>query len=391
MYELKRNGYPGAPGHPAPRGFLDLALERICAKVQITPAQFADVQARYGAVSKWLGAPDSVIGLFAPTIYPQGSLRIGTTVCHLLSAAFDLDLVVELAMPGRPDPIALYKLLWDRLGEHDDYKRMREAKNRCSRINYADPFHLDLLPAVRDAERGGTAILVPDRDKKELKPSDPKAYAEWFEREAMNRITLAMDALGIELRATVEPLEQPEAVERKAALKRTVQVIKVARNVAFAQRPDLAPASIVITTLAAQMYGGEPLCSDAMRSILDQLSRRLHSRPSLVVVNPVHPDEILSERWEKEPASYLAFRDWVDQLRRQLDDLAVARGAALAKLLREVFGDRAASSVFSEEVAAVETARGQGLLRVAPTTGAIAWGPHATGIPVRRNTFYGSR
>jgi hypothetical protein len=268
---------------------------------------------------------------------------------------------------------------------------MREAKNRCSRLNYANQFHLDLLPAVRDLERGGTAILVPDRDKKQLKPSDPKAYAEWFEREALKHIKVAMDALGVELRATVEPLEQPEAVERKAALKRALQLIKVARNVAFAERPSVAPVSIVITTLAAQMYRGESLCSDAMRSIVEQLAQRLHNRVPLVVVNPVHPEEILSECWEKEPTNYLAFQQWVDQLRRQLDALAGARGLQLAKLLREVFGDQAAARVFSDEVAAVESARVRGDIRVAPATGAIAWGAHATGMPVRRNTFYGSR
>jgi hypothetical protein len=381
---------PGLFSRRRTPSFLDLAFERLCVQVQMTPAQFDDAQARYGAVAEWLGAPASVIGLFNPTIYPQGSLRIGTTVRPLLNVEFDLDLVVELALPGRPDPVALYKLLWHRLGEHDDYKRMREPKNRCSRLNYADRFHLDLLVAVPDPERGGTAILVPDREKKKLKPSDPKGYAEWFETESMMHIKVAMDTLGIELRATVEPLEQPEAVERKAALKRTVQLLKVARNVAFAKRPEIAPASVVITTLAAQMYRGEPLCADAMRSIVEQLSVRLQSSAPQPVLNPVNPGENFSERWQNEPETYLAFRAWIDGLRRQLDALTEARGAGLARLLREIFGDRAVAGVFSAEVSAVETARGQGNLRVAPATGALAWGAHATGIPVRRNTFFGS-
>ena len=61
---------------------LDDLLERICVKLQISPTQHQLAKNRYEAISNWLEAEGSPLVAVRPTIYPQGSLRIGTALLH---------------------------------------------------------------------------------------------------------------------------------------------------------------------------------------------------------------------------------------------------------------------------------------------------------------------
>jgi len=80
---------------------LDDLLERICSKLQITPAQHQIAQDRYETIGSWLAAEESLLARFGPVIYPQGSLRIGTTVRPRTGEEFDLDLVCEVQLDWR--------------------------------------------------------------------------------------------------------------------------------------------------------------------------------------------------------------------------------------------------------------------------------------------------
>ena len=62
-----------------PHQLADL-LWRICVGLQITPTQYETAKQHYTAVGRWLEADGSLLQTLAPSIYPQGSVLIGTTV-----------------------------------------------------------------------------------------------------------------------------------------------------------------------------------------------------------------------------------------------------------------------------------------------------------------------
>ncbi|MFF3024420.1 nucleotidyltransferase [Gottfriedia sp. NPDC057948] len=81
-------------------------------------------------------------------MYPQGSLSISTTVKPLAKQEFDLDLVCQINQSWQgKDSLKLLDSIEKRLKENKIYQDMVERKNRCIRLNYANEFLMDILPA----------------------------------------------------------------------------------------------------------------------------------------------------------------------------------------------------------------------------------------------------
>lgn len=360
--------------------WLDDILVRICVLLQLTKTQHADAEQHYLSVADWLGAPASPISALRPEIYPQGSLRIGTTVRPWRREEYDLDLVLWLALYRNADPIEVLNLVERRLREHRTYAPMVERKNRCIRLNFAKQFHLDILPARPDLRFGGTHLLVPDRAAADWKESNPKGYAEWFEGRGQLQVEEAM-------RAAVEPLPPPEGAEDKNALQLSVQLLKRGRDIRFAENTDLAPISIVLTTLAGENYAGERHPIQALYTIVQRIVVSIPSTGRLVVCNPANPHEDLSERWDENPEAYRSFVSWMVELERDLAALQQLGVPEASKRLERLFGDAAPWAIRSQ-ADAVEKARRSSQLGVT-RTGAITTAVSSGVVSVRRNTFYG--
>jgi Second Messenger Oligonucleotide or Dinucleotide Synthetase domain len=381
----------GGVGNPAPgtpvifqsSGWLDDILIRICVALQLTPTQYTVAEAHYIAVSKWLAANESPLASVSQEIFPQGSLRIGTTVRPWWQEEYDLDLVLRLDLWQELDPVYLLNIVEQRLRHHSTYAPRVERKNRCIRVNFAKQFHLDILPARPDARLGGTHVLVPDRTARCWKESNPKGYALWFEERGalMSQMHL------LEKRATVQPLPAPEGAEDKNALQLCVQLLKRGRDIRFAGNPDLAPISVVLTTLAGERYAGERHPIQALNNVVQRIVVSIPSTGRLVVCNPANPYEDLSERWDENPGAYQAFVSWMVELERDLAALQQLGVPEASRCLERLFGD-AAPRAIRGQAEAVEKARRSSQLGVT-RTGAITTAVSSSVVPVKRNTFYG--
>jgi hypothetical protein len=363
---------------------LDDLLARICAKLQISPTQHGLAETRYHAIGEWLSADGSRLAVYKPVIYSQGSLRIGTTVKPLFRQEYDLDLVCEIHVDPRlfPNPVDLLNMVEARLREHGVYKMMIERKNRCIRINYSNEFHLDILPACPDLVSGPTCLVVPDRQAKEWKHSNPKGYATWFEGIAAGRQP--------EFRKFVEPLPDQVAAERMVVLKLIVQLMKRWRDVAYANDCEVAPISIVLTTLAGRFYRQQTSVNDALMGVLDDIVSALPVNGRLVVCNPSNEKEDLSERWDKHPEAYEAFVNGVTIFRAWWRKLNEQRGIPqVATFLEQLFGEEVAKGVIAEQAKSIEAARAAGRLAVAGSSGGIVSVSTSNSTPIRHNTFYG--
>ncbi len=353
----------------SPQAQLDDLLTRICEALQLSPSQHDLAVERYAAVGRWLAAPGSSLARFRPEIYPQGSLRIGTTTKPLKRQEYDLDAVAEfqVATTAFPRPVILLDLLEGRLLEHSQYSTMLERKNRCIRLNYAKEFHIDFLSGCPDPRLGGTCLLVPDRSLGAWKESNPKGFARWFDGVAESGFAFAEKA--------IEPVPDPEAVSEKAALRLVVQLLKRWRDVVFGAHEDLAPRSILLTTLAATYYDRSSSTVDAVSGVLRGIVDALPSGGApLVVVNPTNRHEILSECWEKYPQGYTLFVGRIQALMVTWERLQAA-GVGLpsvAAILGKLFGEPVTQEALKAQAASIQTLRESRSLGVQRGTGTLA-------------------
>ena len=311
---------------------VDQLLEAICAALQITPTQFELAKGHYEAVGQWLAKPDSPLAQSRPHIYPQGSMALRTTTRPRGREEYDLDMVMQVE-PISSDPMDLYRRVEERLKTHGDYVGRLEKKRRCLRLTYEHRFHLDILPARRDDRRGGTCIEVPDCDLRAWKPSNALGYIRWFEERCeVSRVSLQ--------KREVAPLAQPISADLLVVLRQVVQLLKRRRDNMFYETED-APRSVILTTLAALFYEGEPTVIEAMVGIAQRFEQAVASAAPgrFRVLNPTNPAEDFSESWDN-PTTYEKFVRFVQVVRMEFGTLLQTQGLdRLGALLDDMFGD----------------------------------------------------
>lgn len=363
---------------------LDDLLHRVGVRLQLTETQHGLATARYESIADWFEREGSPIAAYSPHIYPQGSLKVGTTVRPIGRCEFDLDLVcvLQVAPQTFKNPEDALVLIEKRLQAHGQYVVMldRKKRPRCVRVLYADDFHLDIVPACPYPVAGEHAIVVPDRNLQSWHPSNPHGFAAWFEKEAGKALLIAK----------ADPVPGFELVERKAPLKRVVQLMKRWRDVAFREDPKLAPSSIVLTTLAATHYDGDASVYSALAKILFGIARSLPAQGRLVVLNPVSLQEDLSDGWDRVSGAYEAFCTRLSGFAARWHALSRARGIpAAAAILEELF-DEEVGTLVKAQAQMIQAVRKQRLLGVDRRNVALRSVVASAGVvPVQRNTFYG--
>src|ERR1700733_204039 len=132
---------------------LEALLLAIAETLDVPPSAYEQATERYEAVGDWLCREGSPLRGLRPTVYPQGSISLGTVVRPLNDGDdYDIDAVVELAGPRDTwVPADLKRAVGERLRQSEGYRPMLEAEGgRCRRPRYAGGagahgFHMDLL------------------------------------------------------------------------------------------------------------------------------------------------------------------------------------------------------------------------------------------------------
>lgn len=376
---------------------LEELLQRICGELQITKTQYEQAETSYMAVAKWLSDDKERFPDIDINIYSQGSLRIGTTVHPISKQEFDLDLVCELVLDWEKyeNPIQILELIEERLKEHDTYAPMVERKNRCVRLNYKRNFHMDILPACPiDVKDTGGCVKVPDRKAKDWKDSNPKGYANWFDKVANDYEKIFEYSVNFEKKAEIDKLPDIEPVEIKPPLKRAVQLIKRYRDIHFKDNPENAPISIVLTTISGLLYQRQGSVNETITAVLEDIYTILKKGQKLVVKNPMNELEVLSERWDSEPELYKHFVQFIDEFRRKWNEVNELKNVGFIEVtmkLKEMFGEEPINKGLKKQAEFTEALRKSGNLGVA-STGVLAAVPSVANknmVTVKRNTFYG--
>ena len=369
---------------------LDFLLFDVCDNLQLSPTQHDTAESRYHAIAKVISGVNSPFSHWDSNLYSQGSMRLRTTV-KPIDLPHDLDLVCEFDVSHYTvDPMRLLDDMYGLFKSHGVYGGMVIKKNRCVRIEYKDEFWLDILPACRDDYNGGTCIQVPDRDLGRWKPSNPIAYGNWFKTASRRIIVKFSDSRRdlIVAESTLEPLPALQATEEKTMLQLVVQLLKRWRDIHYADS-EYPPISIVLTTLAAGLYAGKQSISDALLDTLEGIVKCLdtaHARNQrLHVLNPVHPDEDFSERWDSSPQAYWAFDEGIRKFAKVWREVCLSQNNP-GRLAKSVFGD-VIDDALVREARTMQEDRRSSSLGIA-STGRIV--PLASSVtPMLRNTNHG--
>jgi hypothetical protein len=369
----------------------DDVLVRLCSILQLNSTQFLLAENHYHAICDWLDRDESPLKRFHPELYPQGSVALGTTVKPQLGEEYDVDLVCELAVDPNsvPRPVVLLDLIEKRMRESEIYRSRLERKRRCLRVNYEHNFHLDILPACPDPGSGPNCLVVPDRDDVCWRASNPKGFIKWFKTKGALRPPSRSDGRAMAKDATA-PLPQPETAEQKNTLQLSVQLFKRWRDIHYANNGELAPVSIVLTTLMGDHYYGEQSVSLNLANSVQSIIDSLPTVGRLVVVNPSHVQEDISERWE-DPKAYAAFVVGLHEFRRQMSELSKAQDMGQQSvLLQRMFGEKFIKKAFEEQGETLQKYRDAQKMGTEKRNGIVALSSAAT-VPIPRNTFYGER
>jgi hypothetical protein len=359
---------------------LDAVLLEVCDGLQLAPTRYESAVDRYGTVNEILEKAGSPFQFLRPRIFPQGSMALGTT-CKPVVGPHDLDFVLQVDAPHwRWHPLAGLSALYEFLASNETYRKMISLKNRVVRLTYADEFYMDILPAYTDRSSGGTCILVPDRARVSLCPSNPEGFILWFRNRCLTRRRRMMDK--------AKPVPAQEAVREKEPLQLAVQLLKRWRDLAFADE-CLAPISVVLTTLAGMYYDGEDSVSEALTTILASIVNAIAvadlQGKRIAVRNPSNLLEDFGERWDANPEAYDAFKTGIRTLRKEWGVIA-AGGRETNKELERLFGEYVRKALV-KQAGRLQEARKAGALAVG-STGAITG--LANGVArIRPNVFDG--
>jgi hypothetical protein len=351
-------------------------LEQLASRLDISDTHYEAAERSYQSVGSWLNRPESSIAQYSPSIYSHGSFRLGTVIRPPSDEdCFDLDIVCEVNWNKvRTTQKNLKEAVGIELAAYAKRYDMQapDPGQYCWTIKYADSaqFQMDVLPAIPDATYQRLLLEARQLDATwvqsaigltntkhpqyavictEWPPSNPRAYSQWFRKRMEPTFLAKRRSLALaEGRADVENIPEYRV---KTPLQAAVQILKRHRDGTFADRPDVRPASIILTTLAAHAYAQEETISGALFSILSRMDGFIEDRLGVPwIQNPTDPRENFANRWEREPALKDAFYEWLQTARTEfqaagrLSDQG-AVGEELAKHMGRGLVEKAAAGV----------------------------------------------
>jgi hypothetical protein len=206
-------------------------------------------------------------------------------------------------------------------------------------------------------------------------------------------------ALAPQDRANIEPF--PTQVQHKGVLRRSVQLLKRHRDIYFFNvEEDIAPISIIITTLAGRsfetcvrMFAFETdydVLVATIRMMPHLIERHLvGGRQIYVVPNETTDGENFAERWNSEPERAAAFFRWHEKALADFESLAALQGLDLmTDSLEKSLGASVVRKVMDARTETISSARAARTLYVAPSVGlSLSSGAYATQVP--QNTNFG--
>ena len=367
---------------------IETILSDLASQINISDELFQAADDEYTALGKWIDKKTEEDSTnYTVYIYPQGSFALGTVIKPISDEDdYDLDLVCQVEngtmLSAEQLKVDVVKP-W--LTGYKKTKNDIEEKRRCWHVEYEDVpnFHMDVIPSIPQypSDTDSTMINITDKDEKrvpvyEYQGSNPKGYVKWFFGRCRQRKVANVD--GKVMNYDMAQQEDLKQNKNKTRLQKAVQILKRHRDVMFENNPDNKPISIIITTLAGQIYSGETSILDTILGFVNGVEFYLNTHRkedgSYSIPNPSYAGEDFADKWKEHPERQAAFFSWIRQLKTDfnLQNMMSRDRVGMGNAVKKTFGAASGSMVFGVrgfmEANAVKT----GDVRVNPSTGNLS-------------------
>lgn len=270
--------------------YFDAFLENT---VNLNPSRMDLLDTRSTAITKFLKA-DEVFGLLLKTTIPQGSFAQRTIIRPQSdTGTFDADILVHLDPVPNWAPSEFVGKLYTALGRSSIYKDMRHRRTRCVYIDYADEFHVDLVPYV---ERDGGGWITNNKTN-QFEFTDPKGFTGWLKDQ--HRTT-------------------------DGNLIKVIRLLKFVRDTTWFGNPK----SVILTTLVGERIAKTrklftPGCyadvPTTLKTVVDDLDDYVQQRSNLPpIIDPGGTGDRFDQRWDQQ--GYTLFRARCHSMRLKVDE-----------------------------------------------------------------------
>lgn len=351
-------------------------LDDFADSINISDELFDAAETAYKSLGDWI---DEESDDYIVTIYSQGSFALGTVVKPINNEDdYDLDLVCCIVNGSSLSADGLKnKIVKPWLENYKPHTTELEEKSRCWHVEYDEirNFLMDVIPAL-PRTHSDESILITDKKAEhryDYTGSDPLDYRQWF----FDCCGRKKDVIAENMKHEMAVQEDVKQHKRKSKLQKAIQIMKRHRDVMFEKDPDNKPASIIITTLTAQLYDGERTIIDTIECFANgvetYLEKTKNSDGSYHIPNPTLTEEDFADKWSKHPIRQTAFFTWLQQLKIdfQLESLQKLDTVSMGKKMMTIFGEACVKSVFTKRGHTEATAVAAGTLKIDTTTGGI--------------------
>lgn len=279
--------------------------------VNLNDDRIATLNSRVDAIASFL-REHAVFGEYFLDVLPQGSYAHRTIIKPVGGREFDADVLLALTEHPTWSPAQYTAELKSAFQGSVRYKGMAHKRTRCVYIDYADDFHIDVIPYV-EARQDITNNKTDDWER-----TDPEGFTEWF--EAKGRIVG-----GGRLQASLRLLKFLRDSKTTFSIKSVLLTILVGQQVESWR-----------TTADEKYYRDLPT---AFVHLLEDLDTYLQDHETLpAIYDPAGTWQDFSLRWDQ--AGYTNFRTWIHyyaaKARSAFD--ATDKAASLSTW-QELFGD----------------------------------------------------
>lgn len=282
-------------------------------EVNLNETRIQLIGARTSAVRSFL-KQDEVFGTLVQELIPQGSFAQKTIIRPRPNGHFDADLLVRLSPVPDWQPEEYVGKLYTALGRSAAYKEMRHRRTRCVYLDYADEFHMDLVPYVEDDDGG----WITNNKTKSFEAADSAAFTAWL--KARHK-----DAGG--------------------NLIKVVRLLKYVRDISWGFNVKSvifttllgARVDLVNTLLDPGCYADVP---STLKRVVGDLDDYLQANPTMpAIYDPGGTGDRFDQRWDQ--ASYASFSKKISSLRVNVDSAFDAEGVEESVAAwQNVFGDK---------------------------------------------------
>ncbi len=255
--------------------------EFLAGTVNLNQSRIDILYSRLGAVESFLNGHETFSELVAEDLMAQGSYAHKTIIKPVAGHDFDVDVLLPMHTRSDLQPSDYIAELYGALRSSGTYRDMTSRRTRCVTVQYANEFHIDLVPYL---ERDGSHWIV-NRHENTYELSNPERFNEWLDER--NR-------------------------DADLHLVPVIRVLKYLRD--FKQ--TFSAKSIILTTLignqvhSAHAVGDPSYYADlptALMHIIGDLDAYLQATPLLpVILDPGGTGDDFAQRWDQD--QYANFR-----------------------------------------------------------------------------------